>query len=71
MIDKIKTKIESIVLTINFYRFNPCSIPIVNKQLCKFGRHDFELSKVIDNQYAELVCFYCGQKKNSTAIEKS
>lgn len=70
MTDKLKSKIEGVFLTINFYRFNPCSIPMVSKQLCKFGRHDYELSKVVNNQYAELVCFYCGQKKNSTVIER-
>lgn len=50
---------------LNFYRFNPHSIPFVSKLLCKMGRHDFELMKVLDKDSVVLECFYCLHKKTS------
>jgi len=53
--------------SVNFYRFNPHSIPPVSKLLCRMGRHDYEAYRFIKakNQVI-LECFYCGREKGST-----
>jgi hypothetical protein len=59
------TKWEDIKSTFYFYRFNPHSIPLISKLLCKMGRHDFELMKVINGKSVVLECFYCLREKRS------
>jgi hypothetical protein len=58
---------EDFMGTVNFYRFNPHSIPIISNLLCKMGRHDYEpaeLDKV--RKSVILECFYCQRRKSST-----
>jgi hypothetical protein len=51
--------------TVTFYRHSPHKIPFISETLCRIGRHDFELKKVLNKNNAELYCFYCGQIRNS------
>lgn len=61
---------EDFMSTVNFYRYNPHSIPIISRLLCKMGRHDYEpaeLDKV--NKRVILECFYCQRRKSSSGYD--
>ena len=59
-------KWDDFIYSINFYRFNPHSIPIIRNLLCKMGRHDYEASSISpDRKWVLLECFYCLRKKKS------
>lgn len=55
---------DDFMSTVNFYRFNPHSIPAVSKLLCRMGRHDFMPCEVLANDHVVIECFYCLRKKS-------
>lgn len=70
-IKRLQNNYHGIIGAVNFYRFNPHSIPFLAKSFCRLGRHDFEYVDFISNNNdeeiigAKLECFYCGKLKES------
>jgi hypothetical protein len=57
---------DDFMSTVNFFRFNPHSIPGIVQLLCKMGRHDYLPTEILGHNYVMLECFYCGKEKACT-----
>jgi hypothetical protein len=58
---------EDFMSTVNFFRFNPHSIPGICQLLCKMGRHDYEAAELDKEKKSVILeCFYCQRRKSSS-----